>query len=46
MLSKRVILTTEVDKSILGGFVIKIDNNLIDMSLKTKLDNMTKFAVS
>lgn len=46
MLSKRVILTTEIDKSILGGFVIKIDNNLIDMSLKTKLDNMTKFAVS
>ena len=46
MLSTRVILSTEIDKSILGGFVIKIDNNLIDMSLKTKLDNMTKFAVS
>lgn len=46
MLSKRVNLSTEIDKSILGGFVIKIDNNLIDMSLRTKLDNMTKFAVS
>ena len=46
MLGKRVILSTEIDKSILGGFVIKIDNSLIDMSLRTKLDNMTKFAVS
>lgn len=46
MLGKRVTLSTQVDKSILGGFVIKIDNSLIDMSLKTKLDNMTKFAVS
>ncbi|RZA24916.1 MAG: ATP synthase F1 subunit delta [Proteobacteria bacterium] len=46
MLGKRVILSTQIDKSILGGFVIKIDNNLIDMSLRTKLDNMTKFAVS
>ncbi|MBC7661786.1 MAG: ATP synthase F1 subunit delta [Chitinophagaceae bacterium] len=46
MLNKKVLLTTQIDKSILGGFVIKIDNNLIDMSLRTKLDNMTKFAVS
>ncbi len=46
LVGKRVILSTQIDKSILGGFVIKIDNSLIDMSLKTKLDNMTKFAVS
>ena len=46
MLDKKIILETKIDKSILGGFVIKIDNSLIDMSLRTKLDNMTKFAVS
>ncbi len=46
MLGKKVKLETKVDKSILGGFVVKIDNSQIDMSLKTKLDNMTKFAVS
>jgi ATP synthase F1 delta subunit len=46
LLSKKILLSTQIDKSILGGFVIKIDNSLIDMSLKTKLDNMTKFAVS
>lgn len=46
MLKKKVVLATAIDKTILGGFVIKIDNSLIDMSLRTKLDNMTKFAVS
>ena len=46
MLNKKILLGTAIDKSILGGFVIKIDNSLIDMSLRTKLDNMTKFAVS
>lgn len=45
-LKKKVVLATAIDKTILGGFVIKIDNSLIDMSLRTKLDNMTKFAVS
>lgn len=46
MLNKKVLIDTAIDKTILGGFVIKIDNNLIDMSLRTKLDNLTKFAVS
>jgi F-type H+-transporting ATPase subunit delta len=46
LLNKKILLSTQIDKSILGGFVIKIDNSLIDMSLRTKLDNMTKFAVS
>lgn len=46
LLQKKVTLNTQIDKSILGGFVIRIDNSLLDMSLKTKLDNMTKFAVS
>jgi len=46
MLQKKIVIATAIDKTILGGFVIKIDNNLIDMSLRTKLDNLTKFAVS
>jgi F-type H+-transporting ATPase subunit delta len=46
LLHKKVTLNAQIDKSILGGFVIRIDNSLLDMSLKTKLDNMTKFAVS
>lgn len=46
LLQKKVSLSSQIDKSILGGFVIRIDNSLLDMSLKTKLDNMTKFAVS
>jgi ATP synthase F1 delta subunit len=46
MLGKRVNLIVNVDKSILGGFEIKIDNSILDMTLKTKLEQMTKFAVS
>jgi ATP synthase F1 delta subunit len=46
MLSKRVNLIQNVDKSILGGFEIRIDNSVLDMTLKTKLEHMTKFAVS
>jgi ATP synthase F1 delta subunit len=46
MLGKRVNLLPNVDKSILGGFEIRIDNSVLDMTLKTKLEHMTKFAVS
>ncbi|MDQ3230373.1 MAG: ATP synthase F1 subunit delta, partial [Pseudobdellovibrionaceae bacterium] len=46
MLGKRVTLLQKVDKSILGGFEIRIENNVLDMTLKTKLEHMTKFAVS
>lgn len=46
MLGKRVNLIQNVDKSILGGFEIRIDNSVLDMTLKTKLEHMTKFAVS
>jgi F-type H+-transporting ATPase subunit delta len=46
MLSKRVNLLQKVDKSILGGFEIRIENSVLDMTLKTKLEHMTKFAVS
>jgi F0F1-type ATP synthase delta subunit len=46
MLGKRVNLLQNVDKSILGGFEIRIENSVLDMTLKTKLEHMTKFAVS
>ncbi len=46
MLAKKVQLQTQVDKTILGGFVVRVENSLLDFSLKTKLDNMTKMAVS
>ncbi len=46
LLGKRVNLLQHVDSSILGGFAIRIDNSVLDMTLKTKLEHMTKFAVS
>lgn len=46
MLGKKVQLEARIDKSILGGFVVRVENSLLDLSLKTKLDNMTKMAVS
>ncbi len=46
MLGKKVKLETQVDSAILGGFVVRIENSLLDMSLKTKLENMTKIAAS
>ncbi|SME91141.1 ATP synthase F1 subunit delta [Pseudobacteriovorax antillogorgiicola] len=41
----KVQLFNKVDKSILGGFVVRIENSVLDMSLKTKLDAMTQSAV-
>ncbi len=46
MLGKKVKISTRLNPSLLGGFVIRIENNLLDMSLKTKLDHMIKTAVS
>ena len=45
MTGNKVHLTNKVDKSILGGFVVRIENSVVDMSLKTKLDAMTQSAV-
>jgi ATP synthase F1 delta subunit len=45
LIGKTIELRTKVDQSILGGFVIKLENNVIDMSLKSKLDALTKSAV-
>jgi ATP synthase F1 delta subunit len=41
---KKVILTKKEDHKLLGGFVVRLENNLIDMSLRTKLDALTQSA--
>lgn len=46
LFQKKIILTQKVEKSVLGGFVVRIENSVLDLSLKTKLENMTQFAVS
>ncbi|MFW7378300.1 MAG: ATP synthase F1 subunit delta [Oligoflexus sp.] len=46
MTSKKVRLSSKIDPSILGGFVIRIENSVLDMSLKSKLDAMTQSVVS
>jgi F-type H+-transporting ATPase subunit delta len=38
--SKNIIMTTEVDKSILGGVFVKVGNDVIDGTVKSKLDEM------
>lgn len=45
MTSQKVIISNSIDKSILGGFVVRVGNSVLDMSLKTKLDAMTQSAV-
>lgn len=46
LIGKKLILNPTVDKSILGGFVVRVGTNVLDMSLKTKLNAMTKTALS
>lgn len=37
---KNIIMTTQVDKSILGGVFVRVGNDVIDGTLKSKLDEM------
>lgn len=39
---KKVKVTQVVDESIIGGVVIRVDDTLIDASLKTKLDQLNQ----
>ncbi len=43
---KNTLVTKEIDATILGGFVIRIENSVLDMSLKSKLDAITQTAAS
>lgn len=37
---KRVILTSHIDDYILGGFIVRIKDTVIDLSIKTQLDKL------
>lgn len=41
-LKKNVILDLDIDPSIIAGLVIKLGDNIIDMSLKHKLEDLSK----
>ena len=41
-LKKDVIINYEENKDILGGLLIKFEDNVIDLSLKTKFDDLRK----
>ena len=38
--NKKVIITAEVDKSVLGGVYVRIGNDVIDGTVKSKLDEL------
>ena len=38
--NKNIIMTTQVDKSILGGVFVRVGNDVIDGTIKSKLDEM------
>jgi F-type H+-transporting ATPase subunit delta len=42
--TKKITLRNEVDKKVLGGFVVKVGHYTIDLSLKSRLDSVAEFA--
>ena len=45
ILKKKVVLESSIDSSLLGGFVVRVGNYLVDLSLKTRLDALSESAV-
>lgn len=45
LLAKKVEIKPTVDPSLLGGFVARVGNYRVDLSLKTKLDGLSQSAV-
>lgn len=43
--SKNIILNEEIDEEILGGVFVQVDNEIIDGTLKTKLEQIRKLAL-
>lgn len=41
-LGKKVLLTTEIDKRLLGGFIVQIENYLLDYSLRSVVESSIK----
>ncbi len=44
-LQKTIHASWQTDKDIIGGLIIKIDDDIIDTSVKNKLDNLTKIII-
>ena len=40
--NKKIVLSLEVDESIIGGGILKIGNNVIDGSIKHQLEDMKR----
>lgn len=40
MQKRKVILEQKVDKTILGGLIVKVGNSLLDLSLRTRLESL------
>ena len=38
--NKKIIMTTEIDKSLLGGVYVRVGNDVIDGTIKSKLEEM------
>lgn len=38
--NKKIIISTEIDKSILGGVYVRVGNNVIDGTVKSKMDEL------
>lgn len=41
---KKITLQNEIDKSVLGGFVVHVGNYTIDLSLRNRLNSVAEFA--
>lgn len=44
ILKTKIQMSQQIDPELLGGFVVRFGNRMIDMSLKTKLDALSKSA--
>lgn len=42
--NKKVKIAQNIDKTILGGFVVRVGNSLLDLSLRSKLDSIAQNA--
>jgi F-type H+-transporting ATPase subunit delta len=38
--SKKIVLSTKVDETLIGGLIVKIGSKMIDNSIKTKLNRL------
>ena len=44
-LNKKILLTNEIDQSVIGGVLLKVENKIIDGSLKGQLDSLSKVII-